>query len=87
MASREIEGLSDRYARLTKREAQVFERVVAGKLNKQIADDLGTTERTIKWHRAQVMEKMGASSLAELVHISEQLIAADITSRRSLGEA
>jgi FixJ family two-component response regulator len=58
---------------LTARERQVFERVVAGKLNKQIAAELGTAERTVKAHRAQVMEKMSAGSLAELVHIADRL--------------
>lgn len=58
---------------LTARERQVFERVVAGMLNKQIAAELGTAERTVKAHRAQVMEKMSAGSLAELVHISDRL--------------
>jgi FixJ family two-component response regulator len=58
---------------LTPRERQVFERVVRGKMNKQIARELGTTERTIKAHRHQVMEKMRVTSLAELVVIAERL--------------
>jgi len=58
---------------LTPREREVFERVTAGKLNKQIAAELGTTERTIKAHRANIMEKMRVVSLAELVHIAAQL--------------
>lgn len=87
VAFRETKVLRDRYAELTPREVQVFNGVVAGKLNKQIAHDLGTTERTVKWHRAQVMEKMGASSLAELIHIAERLTAADASFRRSPGEA
>ena len=58
---------------LTARERQVFELVVRGKLNKQIAHELGTTERTVKAHRHQVMEKMKAQSLAELVRIAERL--------------
>jgi FixJ family two-component response regulator len=61
------------YASLTSREREVFEQVVAGRLNKQIAEALGIAERTVKMHRAQVMEKMRAGSLAGLVHISEQL--------------
>lgn len=60
-------------AGLTARERQVFALVVRGKLNKQIAFELGTTERTIKAHRHQVMEKMKAQSLAELVRIAERL--------------
>lgn len=59
--------------RLTPRETEVFERVVAGKMNKEIASDLGAAERTIKAHRAQVMQKMHVTSVAELVHVAEQL--------------
>jgi len=58
---------------LTRRERQVFEWVVRGKINKQIAHELGTTERTVKAHRHQVMEKMQVQSLAELVSIAERL--------------
>ena len=58
---------------LTPRERQVFDRVVQGKINKQIAQQLGTTERTIKAHRHRVMEKMKIQSLAELVSIAERL--------------
>ena len=60
-------------ARLTPRERQVFEYVVQGQINKQIARQLGATERTIKAHRHRVMEKMGVQSLAELVSIAERL--------------
>jgi FixJ family two-component response regulator len=56
-----------RYDRLTARERSVFEHVVAGKANKAIARALGITERTVKMHRAQVMAKMQAASLADLV--------------------
>lgn len=58
---------------LTPRERQVFDLVVRGKLNKQIAHELGTTERTVKAHRHQVMEKTKVQSLAELVSIAERL--------------
>jgi FixJ family two-component response regulator len=58
---------------LTAREKEVFSGVVSGKLNKQIAAELGTAERTIKAHRAHLMEKMQATSLAELVHIADLL--------------
>jgi FixJ family two-component response regulator len=68
-----VHALRARYERLTPREREVFTGVVAGKLNKQIAADLGTAERTIKAHRAQVMEKMQVASVAELVHIADQL--------------
>lgn len=61
------------YSTLTAREIEVFERVVAGRMNKEIAAELGAAERTIKLRRSRVMEKMRAGSLAELVHISGQL--------------
>ena len=59
-------------AKLTPREREVFELVIRGKTNKQIANVLGATERTIKAHRHQVMEKMQVQSLAELVSIAER---------------
>jgi FixJ family two-component response regulator len=64
---RELAMVRGRLASLTPREHQVLERVVTGRLNKQIAADLGITEKTIKVHRARAMEKMGVSTLAELV--------------------
>jgi FixJ family two-component response regulator len=60
-------------ARLTPREAEVFALVVKGRLNKQIAHELGTTVRTIKAHRQAVMEKLGVKSVAEAVSIAERL--------------
>lgn len=60
-------------ATLTQRERQVFDLIVRGRINKQIAYQLGTTERTVKAHRHQVMEKMQVHSLAELVSIAERL--------------
>lgn len=65
--------LRSRFEKLTARERSVFELVVSGKLNKQIASDLGMAERTVKAHRAQVMTKMQASSLAELVHLADRM--------------
>jgi FixJ family two-component response regulator len=62
-----------RYRSLSPRQRSVFEGVVTGKLNKQMAADLGVAERTIKAHRAEVMKKMRADSVAQLVHISLQL--------------
>ena len=59
--------------RLTPRERQVFERVARGRLNKQIAHELGSTERTIKAHRRNLMEKLGIDSLTQLVLIAERL--------------
>jgi FixJ family two-component response regulator len=68
-----LEEMRALVADLTARERQVFGLVVRGKLNKQTAHDLGTTERTIKAHRHQVMEKLKVRSLAELVTVAERL--------------
>ena len=62
-----------RLRRLTPREYQVFEHVIAGRLNKVIADRLGTAEHTVKVHRGRVMEKLGADSVADLVRLAQQL--------------
>ena len=70
---RRNDALRKAFESLTAREREVFEQVVAGRLNKQIAGDLGTCERTVKAHRAHVMEKLHARSVAELVHIAVQL--------------
>jgi FixJ family two-component response regulator len=69
----ELEELRSRFASLTSREREVMKRVVAGLLNKQIGAELGTSETTVKIHRHQVMEKMAAGSLAELVRMSDRL--------------
>jgi FixJ family two-component response regulator len=69
----ELNILLNRVAKLSPRERQVYDLIIRGKINKQIAFELGTTERTIKAHRHQVMEKMGAKSLAELLRIAGQL--------------
>ncbi|MGY8630875.1 response regulator transcription factor [Bradyrhizobium sp. 14AA] len=68
-----LEAFRAHLATLTQRERQVFDLIVRGKINKQIAYELGTTERTVKAHRHQVMEKMQVHSLAELVSIAERL--------------
>jgi len=65
--------LRTRLAQLTPREREVMEHVIAGKLNKIIASDLGTSEQTIKVHRGRVMEKLNARSVADLVRIAQQL--------------
>ena len=69
----EFESLRKRFESLTARETDVLNLVVAGLLNKQIADQLGTSELTVKTHRAHVMEKTRADSLASLVRMSERL--------------
>ena len=69
----ETAELHHRYQSLTPRESEVFGLVVRGLLNKQIALQLGTSEITIKLHRRQVMEKMDAASLADLVRMAERL--------------
>ena len=69
----ETAGLRERFDSLTAREREVMGLVVSGLLNKQIAGELGTSEVTIKIHRSQVMKKMSAGSLAELVRMTEKL--------------
>jgi FixJ family two-component response regulator len=68
----ELFEIRARLALLTPREQEVLDHVVTGKLNKQIADDLGVVEKTIKVHRARVMEKMKVQSVAELVRLVER---------------
>ncbi len=70
---RTIAGLQTNFDTLTLREREVMNLVVAGCLNKQIAWEMGVTEATVKGHRGQVMRKMQAASLAELVRISDAL--------------
>jgi FixJ family two-component response regulator len=68
-----LEGLRSRFASLTPREREVMARVVAGLLNKQVGVELSMSETTVKIHRHQVMEKMGAGSLPELVRMADRL--------------
>jgi len=63
--------VGDRLAKLTSREREVLEHVVAGRLNKHIAAQLGTVEKTVKVHRGRIMRKMGAGSLVELVRMAD----------------
>ena len=74
-----LQTLRSRAATLTRREEEVFRWVASGRLNKQIAATLGTTEKTIKVHRGRVMTKMNAESLAELVRMYDTLEAASAT--------
>jgi FixJ family two-component response regulator len=69
----EAKRLRARFDSLTPRERAVFDRVVAGKVNKQIADELGIGERTVKTERAQVLTKLGVGSTAELGRLAERL--------------
>ena len=72
-ARAEVEALRNRYRSLTPREREVMALVVAGLPNKQVGGKLGTSETTVKIHRHQVMEKLGAGSLAELVRMADRL--------------
>jgi len=69
----QVRLVESRFARLSDRERSVFDQVVEGRLNKQIGDTLGISERTVKMHRAQVMAKMEVASIAELVRLAEIL--------------
>jgi len=69
--ARELEKIHERVARLSDREREVMEYVIAGCLNKEIADELGIALKTVKVHRGRVMQKMEANSVAELVHLCE----------------
>lgn len=69
----ELAAIRKRLEGLTKREQEVFRLVVTGMLNKQVAFQLGIAEKTIKVHRARIMQKTGVQSLADLVRLAEQL--------------
>lgn len=71
-ANAELDSLNARFAILTPREREVMTHIIAGRLNKQIAGDLGTVEKTIKVHRGRVMGKLGVRSVADLVRLAER---------------
>ena len=70
---RQLDAMRSRVATLTPTERKVFALVVRGMLNKQIAAELGTAERTIKWHRQHIMQKLEIDSVAEMVSLAERL--------------
>lgn len=72
-ARSELDLMQAKLKRLTPREHEVLTRVVAGRLNKQIAGELGTVEKTIKVHRSRMMEKLGIRTVADLVRMAEKL--------------
>jgi FixJ family two-component response regulator len=78
-ARAEEDGLRQRLALLTLREREVFRGIAAGKLNKQIAGDLGIVEQTVKFHRAHIMERMQAHTSAELMRMAAKLAIGDET--------
>jgi FixJ family two-component response regulator len=78
-----LEILRERLATLTPSERKVFDFVIRGKLNKQIASELGSTERTIKWHRHNLMQKLQLQSIADLVSMAERLGLADTGGQRA----
>jgi FixJ family two-component response regulator len=83
-ARAELQAIGERLNTLTPREREVLRHVVSGQLNKQIAADLGTVEKTVKVHRSRVMEKMGVRSLADLVRMAERVgIAAALSDQDS----
>jgi len=72
-AVEERHTIEDRIDRLTPRELEVLRHVIAGRLNKQIAGDIGTVEKTVKVHRSRMMAKMGIRTVAELVRLTEKV--------------
>jgi len=92
-ARTELAVHKQRFCTLSAREREVLEGLVKGRLNKQIAGDLGIVEQTVKWHRSHIMERMHARTVAELMHIAARLgvdrgsAAAPASSSREAGKA
>ncbi|MET0165038.1 MAG: LuxR C-terminal-related transcriptional regulator, partial [Vicinamibacterales bacterium] len=80
-----LEAMRSRVDALTPTERKVFALVVRGMLNKTIAAELGTAERTIKWHRQHIMQKLQLDSLAEMVSLAERLGLVEDHERRNSG--
>ena len=81
---RELDALRERYDTLTAREREVMEHIVRGRMNKQIAGDIGISEMTVKIHRGNLTRKMHAPSVADLARMAERLIGAGLL-RQALG--
>ncbi|MGZ4973305.1 MAG: response regulator transcription factor, partial [Limisphaerales bacterium] len=83
LAHDELNEIRKKLSTLTPREREVLDHVVSGRLNKQIAADLGTVEKTIKVHRAHLMTKLKVRSLADLVRLAERAGIMSIASNRN----
>lgn len=83
--SRQLSALAERYQTLTARERQVMEKVVEGRLNKQVGGDLGISEITVKAHRGQVMRKMRAKSLPDLTRMADKIAQITQSSNAKMG--
>jgi FixJ family two-component response regulator len=81
-SSEQARVLQDNYASLSRRQRQVMDLVVVGQLNKQVGGALGISEVTVKAHRGQVMQKMNAHSLPDLVRMADRLVGAPVRSNR-----
>jgi FixJ family two-component response regulator len=79
----QLDAMRSRVDALTPTERKVFTLVVRGMLNKRIAAELGTAERTIKWHRQHIMQKLQLDSVAEMVSLAERLGLVDDHERRN----
>jgi FixJ family two-component response regulator len=83
----ELAGLRERYELLTSREKEVLPLVVSGLLNKQIAVEIGASEATVKVHRSQLMRKIGAESLADLVRMAEKMRVSSVSEKKVMNQS